>query len=292
MGREIKRVSLDFNWPLKKTWGGYLNPNYRQSTDCPACAGSGYSTEAKRLSDLWYGYLPFQPEDRGSVPFEPDNPSVRRLAERNVKRSPRFYGDGEHAIATEARRLCVHFNKAWLYHINQDDVDALISEGRLMDFTHTWSKEDGWEPKDPPNIPTPKEVNEWNIGGMGHDSINQWIVTKAECKRVGIDPTCAGCNGEGTIWASPESKQLCEEWTEVEPPVGEGYQMWETTSEGSPISPVFETPEELARWLVDNNASAFGSETATYEEWLRVCQGGYAPSAVLDEKGLRSGVAL
>lgn len=57
--------------------------------------------------------------------------------------------------------------------------------------------------------------------------------------------------------------------------------MYETTSEGTPISPSFATPEELARWLTDNNASAFGGEGATYEQWLRVCRGGYAPSAVI-----------
>lgn len=67
--------------------------------------------------------------------------------------------------------------------------------------------------------------------------------------------------------------------------------MYENTSEGTPISPAFATPEELARWLADNNASAFGGEGATYEEWLRVCQGGYAPSAVVTDQGLQSGVA-
>lgn len=68
--------------------------------------------------------------------------------------------------------------------------------------------------------------------------------------------------------------------------------MYETTSEGTPISPAFATPEELARWLADNNASAFGGEGATYEQWLRVCRGGWAPSAVIRDDGvMTSGVA-
>jgi hypothetical protein len=67
--------------------------------------------------------------------------------------------------------------------------------------------------------------------------------------------------------------------------------MYETTSEGTPISPAFATPEELARWLADNNASAFGSDGATYEQWLRVCRGGFAPTAVGTSAGLLSGVA-
>ena len=68
------------------------------------------------------------------------------------------------------------------------------------------------------------------------------------------------------------------------------YQMYETTSEGTPISPVMESPEELARWLVDNDASAFAGEAASYEAWLRLCNGGYACSAVISADGLQSGV--
>jgi hypothetical protein len=66
--------------------------------------------------------------------------------------------------------------------------------------------------------------------------------------------------------------------------------MYEDTSEGTPISPAFATPEELARWLADNGASSFGSSTATYEQWLRVCNGGYAPSLVISSAGMQSGV--
>lgn len=50
--------------------------------------------------------------------------------------------------------------------------------------------------------------------------------------------------------------------------------MYENTSEGTPISPAFETPEKLARWLADNDASAFGGDTATYDQWLSMCRGG------------------
>jgi hypothetical protein len=66
--------------------------------------------------------------------------------------------------------------------------------------------------------------------------------------------------------------------------------MYETTSEGTPISPAFATPEELARWLADNNASAFGGEGASYEAWLNMARGGWAPSAVLTGGHLISGV--
>lgn len=67
--------------------------------------------------------------------------------------------------------------------------------------------------------------------------------------------------------------------------------MYENTSEGTPISPAFETPEELARWLADNGASAFGASTATYEQWLSAAKRGYSPSMVIQGGLLESGVA-
>lgn len=67
--------------------------------------------------------------------------------------------------------------------------------------------------------------------------------------------------------------------------------MYETTTEGTPISPAFLTPEELARWLADNKASSFGNMTATYEQWLATINVGSAPSAMFSpQTGLVSGV--
>ena len=87
---------------------------------------------------------------------------------------------------------------------------------------------------------------------------------------------------------SPDVNDYMPNWPESE---RTHYMMYEDTSEGTPISPAFATPEELARWLADTGASAFGSSTATYEGWLRVAKGGYAPSAVIIGGGpLVSGV--
>lgn len=54
-----------------------------------------------------------------------------------------------------------------------------------------------------------------------------------------------------------------------DPPKGEGYQLWETTSEGSPTSPVFKTLDELATWCEDN-ATVFASFKASKEEWIKM----------------------
>jgi len=68
------------------------------------------------------------------------------------------------------------------------------------------------------------------------------------------------------------------------------YQMYETTTEGTPISPVMKTPEELAQWLVDNKASALGRQTASYEAWLQVCKGNSVVTGVFTPNGFVSGV--
>ena len=52
MGRELKRVPLDFKWPENKPWEGYLNPHYAKSHNCPSCGGSGATTASQRLGDL------------------------------------------------------------------------------------------------------------------------------------------------------------------------------------------------------------------------------------------------
>jgi hypothetical protein len=110
-------------------------------------------------------------------------------------------------------------------------------------------------------------------------------------------------NGEFPTYASEENKKLTySEWAGDQPkscdympewPDSEctHYMMYEDTSEGTPISPAFATPEELARWLTDTGASAFGGITASYESWLRVANGGFALSAVYTPKtGLVNGV--
>jgi len=288
MGRELKRVPLDFTWPENKVWEGYLNPHYEKCHKCQVCAGSGYSPEAKRLQDQWYGNAYFRPEDRGSVPFAPEHPAVWAFAERNVSHSPNFYGSDTDAVLREARRLARLFNAGWKHHLNASDVAALVAGGRLMDFTHTCKRGEGWKSKEPPYIPTPEEVNVWSLTGFGHDSINCWVVVRAECERLGIETNCLHCDGEGSIWDSPEAEQKAETWEKIEPPAGKGYQIWETVSEGSPISPVFATPEELARYMAGKKWGA--DKGSSYETWLKFINGpGWAPSMIMDASGVHTG---
>lgn len=88
--------------------------------------------------------------------------------------------------------------------------------------------------------------------------------------------------------SAPDRRQYMPDWPEA---YRTHFQMYETCSEGTPISPVMETPEALARWLADTGASAFADMTASYDQWLATIRAGWAPSAVFtNETGLVSGV--
>lgn len=103
---------------------------------------------------------------------------------------------------------------------------------------------------------------------------------------------CEDCHKFAKIVGLPYKEGLtCPQFPDFEPPKGEGYQLWEDTSEGSPMSPVFETPEALADWLEFNKVSSCGDMTCSYDQWLDFIKGpGWAPSMVLDSTGVHSGV--
>lgn len=290
MGREVKRVPIDFAHPLKEIWTGYRMPTELRLPDCTACGGRGYSRRALMLFDLWYGDLPFQPEQNGSTPLTIDSPPVRMYAERNVNRAPEFYGRGEYAIRREARRLADLWNSQWSHHLNEDDVAVLVEAGRLHDLTHTWVKGDGWQPKVPAVVPTPEQVNTWAIvTPFGHDAINASVVVRARCQREQENELCAACGGKGDH-ATDEQRAAYEAWESTEPPTGDGWQLWETVSEGSPISPVFASDEGLARWMTENHCTVSGP-MRDLESALRFVRAGWAPSMVVSpEAGVVDGV--
>jgi hypothetical protein len=288
MGRELKRVALDFEWPLDKVWQGYLNP-HRGYYECPDCSGTGSSPYAKTLHDRWYGRTPFDPTETGSTPYTSDHPIVRALAERAIERSPGYFGTGETAIKWEAMRLAKLLNSRWCHHLSNDDVQALVDGDRLFDFTRTWTREGGWQKNVPLVIPSAQEVNDWSIRGFGHDGTNSYVCIKAACDRAGEPHFCALCEGEGQLWESDEAKDLHEGWEPEEPPVGDGWQMWETVSDGSPICPVFATPEGLAGHLAGRK---WGADHGTsYDTWMRMIVGdGWAPSMMGYAGQLKNGV--
>ena len=54
MGREVKRLALDFDWPIDEQWKGYLMPENLYAGECGTCEGTGYNRDTKLISDAWY----------------------------------------------------------------------------------------------------------------------------------------------------------------------------------------------------------------------------------------------
>lgn len=92
-----------------------------------------------------------------------------------------------------------------------------------------------------------------------------------ERRKAAGEPQLQGEDFEEWHGEPPDPDYYRPDWPEEQ---RTHYQMYETTSEGSPISPVMESQEELARWLHENGASFFGDITISEQEWLKIINGG------------------
>ncbi len=87
-------------------------------------------------------------------------------------------------------------------------------------------------------------------------------------------------------YGSSNKRDFMPDW---EPEECTHLQMYETTTEGTPISPVMATAEDLAHWLADNKASAFADMTASYEDWLRTITAQLAGKPVFTGMVIKAG---
>lgn len=119
-----------------------------------------------------------------------------------------------------------------------------------------------------------EEATRWVAGErrawshLGDSSSAQWVAHDRA-------PTIEGFvdwNGQ-----RPDPADYMPEWPEEQ---RTHLQMYETTTEGTPISPVMATAEELARWCADNRAPAFAGRPASYDAWLAVCRSGSTAGSV------------
>jgi len=220
MGREVKRVPLDFAHPMGQTWPGYLSPNWPKCPDCEnGVTRSGAALE--RLVNL--------------ILLAGADSLTGRI-------HPYLQAAGIEDVGTTMHE---------------------VSTGLAGRAPHEF---------------------------IGHDAIDRWAATKAILKAAGLPEDwtqCRTCQGHAI---HPDSIAASEAWEGTDPPIGDGWQMWETVSEGSPISPVFKTPEELARWLADTGASSCGTRTASYDQWLSMIRQGWAPTMIGRGSTLVSGV--
>jgi hypothetical protein len=102
-------------------------------------------------------------------------------------------------------------------------------------------------------------------------------------KAAGLDADtwgiCKVCGGEGL---DPAVKEAYEAWQCEGPPQGPGWQLWETVSEGSPVSPVFPDKEAFVQYLIGEGYSEKAARNFT--------ESGWAPSGVIIQGGPNAGV--
>ena len=248
MGREIKRVALDFAFPLGETWTGYLNPHH--VANCPACDGRGSHASAEALDRLVH---------------------LLMIAGRDSMERPVGY-DGRPTLILnypgapyEHRH---HHPHPWIVEAGITDVGD-----RLHELTGGLA---GRAPRGP----------------FGHDSCDSWAATRKIIRAAGLPKRwghCVACKGSGEV-ADTTTKRKRARWRPTEPPAGDGWQLWQTVSEGGPVSPVFATPEELARWICSPGGE-WGKAKMTYDAALAWVRGpGWALSFITSSAGLQDGI--
>jgi hypothetical protein len=126
---------------------------------------------------------------------------------------------------------------------------------------------------------------------VGHNSSDSWNAQRKIIAAAGLSEAwglCTTCKGEGTLWESEKAKQAAEAWEQKEPPAGSGYQIWETSDEGCPISPVFASAAELATYMAGRPWGA--DKGSSYESWMRFINGpGWSLSMVSNGQSCKAG---
>lgn len=152
-----------------------------------------------------------------------------------------------------------------------------------------------------PSHPMPSpDIKEFGTGlagregrWLGHDAIDRWQAGKKIIKAAGLKKSwgiCPACEGTCGVDAYEGQSADRETWKPTKPPTGEWWQLWETISEGSPVTPAFETAESLALYMGEN-PRAGRTKNMTYEAILKwVTTGGWAPSLVVTSAGIKSGI--
>lgn len=200
MGREVRRVALDFDWPVGKIWQGFINPYH---APCPACKGRGQLQDRDTLDSLCRLFDTVSTDSKNRPPgieIGPRQPLPMTIG--------RMYWPHPYTIEARIRDPGPNFHQI---------ADGLAGDRKFL-------------------------------GCLGYNTAYQLSV--AILKAAGLDPDtwgiCSACKGEGT---DPELKEKYDAWEPTNPPEGEGWQLWETVSEGSPITKVFSTKEEFIEFL-------------------------------------------
>ena len=297
MSREVRRIALDFDAPVGKVWDGYHNPfrDRAQKCECVMYGRNGLSPRAHELTERWWGYSHFTPEMNGSNPITHNHPYIASLAKQNLLHSPQhfqlslqeveeFFQSGIDIDTAscdvgaeymfEALRLVRHHNAMWRYHMNDADIDILVKRPEALGTTHHKDAQGNWIENDPPVRPSVEEL-QLSMMDVFPNSRIEYHLIEGICEQEGVPYLCEICNGDIEIWPSEQDRKLYNEWEPSKLPSGDGYQLWSTVTEGTPNSPVFATPEELADFLAGPQSPERKgiNRDVTRDEWLMFIKG-------------------
>jgi hypothetical protein len=141
----------------------------------------------------------------------------------------------------EVRKVPAH----WQHPSDGCHSDGQIRYEPLFDSRHFESKAAQWD----------KSAAEWAAGEFPEDA----------------NATHRAKTFEQWDGPRPNPTHYMPLWPEAE---RTHFMMYELTTEGTPISPAFETKEALATWLVENEATLYADETASYDLWMKICNAG------------------
>lgn len=110
-------------------------------------------------------------------------------------------GNGYHAKAQEVvNGFYSHMNprgERWCDNITQDELDALIEQGRVKAGT---------------SLEAVNAENRPGARGMGHDAINRSILTRTRLERLGLPVLCDCCGGNGYVHTEPAAHVSLTLW--------------------------------------------------------------------------------
>jgi hypothetical protein len=256
MGREVKRVPLNFDWPLNKVWQGYLTPERLHGESCPHCHG-GETWASRWLYMLCYRVSMLASDVRDQEAGRPMHPWLAQDPHPPIVWHPRAEGEARPFVS--------------------DAYDVMRPGADIVDLLAALAK-----------------VEPAQVGGIFGGNV-EYDLYKAILDASGLENwgACKQCEGHGETELYPGQRAEREAWEPEEPPTGEGWQLWETVSEGSPISPVFPDAEGLAQWLT-TPAACWGamSTPMTIEQARGFVGAGWAPSGFVNAGGVHDGATF
>lgn len=243
MGREIRRVPLDFDWPLNERWKGFLNPLGKPCPEDQKTCFNGETAGARWL-DAILRVLVVAADDAldggrrkergGNFP----HPYLVDLATAPTYEVPRT-GNREVDMREWARRA-------------RDRANFVVPPTKeLVDLVSGFDK--------PSSFGFPSFM-----GGLAAYGMRKTLLKEAK-----LDPetwgVCQVCKGKSM---DPSVVEAYDAWEPTPPPEGEGWQLWETVSEGSPISPVLPTREAFIEYLMTKGSTRSAAEAFTKQGWV------------------------